>query len=149
MKGKIAVIIVSVAAVAAVVAAALFVNYYTNSDRLISFDAQSNGETLEFSCDNMYPGEVRTSDYQLKSEFSGELILTFVSGTQGDLVPYLNTEVSVGGSSVYSGPLQSVMESSLTADIPKGGAKFSVSFWIDIDTENQAQGLGATVCGAI
>ena len=143
MKLKVAAVIAGVVAVAAVVAAAIFINYYSKSDKIISFDAQSNGETLEFSCDNMYPGEVRTSDYKLESKFSGNLILSFVEGTKSDLMPYLNAKISVDGQDVYNGPLEDIMETSLVSYVEKGGADFSVSFWIDLSTDNSAQGLEA------
>ena len=100
MKGKIAAAIISVIALVAAIIAAVFVNYYTNSDKVISFDAESDGETLAFTCENMYPGQVQASEFRLESVFDGEIIFTFVKGDVTALLPYLNAEVIPHGTVV-------------------------------------------------
>ena len=143
MKGKIAAAIISVIALVAAIIAAVFVNYYTNSDKVISFDAESDGETLAFTCENMYPGQVQASEFRLESVFDGEIIFKFVEGDVKALLPYLNAEVSVDGVSLYSGSLNELMGKNLTSRITQEGSDFALSYWIDIDADNSAQGLSA------
>lgn len=142
MKAKIWLIVLGVLAVAAAIATAVFVNYYTSSDNVIRLDGENESETLTFTCENMAPGAESSSDYVLEIVFANNVSFTFKEGEESGLVPYIDAEIVLDGVSVYSGSLEEAIGESFVAPVGENSV-LTVTFSLDLSVDNSAQGQSA------
>lgn len=107
--------------------------------------SQDGAAAEDFKIANFLPGDSQEKQYSVKCpQQDGTLTVTFASGDEDGLLPYINVKLTAGDAALFDGALKDLVGAAKSCSAA-GDTLVTIAYSMPLDVGNEAQGAGLDV----